>query len=95
MSGSLNGCISLAQWLHQANSCPPGTDIWVPRTHALLTAVVDYYGNGAKALGIYGQALLVIAHISRPIVHISRRLCHATWYSLVRRMAAAAAHGTR
>ena len=37
------------------NSCPPGTDIWVPRTHTLLNAVSDYYGEVARRLvGVYG-----------------------------------------
>ena len=50
-----------------ANSCPPGTDIWVPRSQALLEAVVRHYGfftdsrqgfndNNDELVGIYGRA---------------------------------------
>ena len=39
-----------------ANSCPDGTDIWVPRTHGMLQAVTDHYGSAARELvGIYGR----------------------------------------
>ena len=39
------------------NSCPPGTDVWVPRTQGLLKAVTDHYGDvAARLVGIYGKA---------------------------------------
>ena len=38
------------------NSCPPGTQIWVPRTEPLLLAVIGHYGTNAYPLGVYGIA---------------------------------------
>eukprot|EP00308_Calcidiscus_leptoporus_P013216 CAMPEP_0119374888 /NCGR_PEP_ID=MMETSP1334-20130426/33400_1 /TAXON_ID=127549 /ORGANISM="Calcidiscus leptoporus, Strain RCC1130" /LENGTH=212 /DNA_ID=CAMNT_0007393075 /DNA_START=21 /DNA_END=656 /DNA_ORIENTATION=- len=41
----------------QPNSCPAGTDIWVPRTHAHLAAVVAHHGKAAlKLVGVYGNS---------------------------------------
>eukprot|EP00965_Chrysotila_dentata_P194547 6176429-Pleurochrysis_carterae.AAC.4 len=36
------------------NSCPPGMDIWVPRTHTILNSVRNKYGWKAEFVGIYG-----------------------------------------
>eukprot|EP00965_Chrysotila_dentata_P098304 3249903-Pleurochrysis_carterae.AAC.1 len=38
-----------------ANSCPPGTDIWVPRTKTVLQKVLAKYGSVAQFVGIYGE----------------------------------------
>ena len=32
------------------NSCPPGTDIWVPRTKKILDAVHEHYGSVARSV---------------------------------------------
>ena len=39
-----------------ANSCPSGMDIWVPRTQTILSKVFAAYGNKARAVGVYGGA---------------------------------------
>jgi len=36
------------------NSCPPGTDIYVPRSQALLEATLMHYGAVATFVGIHG-----------------------------------------
>ena len=37
------------------NGCPEGTDLWVPRTRALLERVISRYGFAATRTGVYGR----------------------------------------
>lgn len=36
------------------NSCPAGTNIWVPRTHSMLQRALEKYGEVAHFVGVYG-----------------------------------------
>ena len=38
-----------------ANSCPAGSNIWVPRTHEMVEAMFQRYGRQASLVGIYGR----------------------------------------
>ena len=46
------------------NSCPDGTDIWVPRTKALLDAVVAYYGEDAHFVVRDRRDLLTVTDLA-------------------------------
>ena len=61
MDGSRGLDITVASGLEtrrytDANSCPAGMDIWVPRTLALVNKVFDQFGDAAQLVGIYGTA---------------------------------------
>ena len=38
-----------------ANSCPTGTDVYVPRTRTILMKAIEEFGNPARFVGIYGN----------------------------------------